>query len=157
MPQESTPQTDIKRRSTFFKIDNSRKSIIDHRKSILRPPVTATTRKSYYKNTSLKSGTSKREQLRARRLSVRNLAVHACVFLETRPMSVEYGTFLAALENGVIQVYSHHRLGEFMVQFNAVHTAGDCVLTMITDSTDTFLFTGTALGYIKIWVISEFW
>lgn len=117
--------------------------------------------------TPIETGADKWAKLRSRRLSVikmptqlesiRNLAVHACIFLETRPQSPDHGTLLAALENGVIQVYSHHRLGNYITQFNAIHIAGDCVLAMATEKTNTYLFTGTALGYIKTWVVTNLW
>lgn len=72
-------------------------------------------------------------------------------------MSIEYGTLLVALENGIIQVFSHHQLGGFMESFNAVHMAGDRVVTMTTDSENKYLFVGTVLGYIKVWFVANFW
>lgn len=62
-----------------------------------------------------------------------------------------------ALETGVIQVYSHHQRGGYLNKFNAIHKTGDCILTMTTDRKNRYLFTGTALGYVKIWHIQNYW
>lgn len=126
-------------------------------------------RSSVYKlslKTDVHSNTSSTLQ-KSRRLSViklpesamtlRPLAVQSCILLNKRPIDVEYGSLFIALENGFIQIYSQHRLGGFMEQFNAVHMAGDCVTCMTTDKENEFLITATFLGYIKIWLISNYW
>uniref|UniRef100_A0A1I8PB56 WD repeat-containing protein on Y chromosome n=1 Tax=Stomoxys calcitrans TaxID=35570 RepID=A0A1I8PB56_STOCA len=84
------------------------------------------------------------------------ISVQAVLFLQTRPMTTEHGTVLVALHSGIIQVYSHHRRGGFLKQFDAIHKTGDCVSAMTTDRENRFLFTGTAFGYIKIWLIENF-
>ncbi|XP_055606864.1 WD repeat-containing protein on Y chromosome [Uranotaenia lowii] len=87
---------------------------------------------------------------------LRQLTIHDLLFLQSRPMHPDYGTLLASLDTGVIQVYSHHLDGGYIGQFNAVHMAGDRVITMTTDSKNQFLFTGTYLGYIKIWLLQDY-
>ncbi|KFB35627.1 AGAP002309-PA-like protein [Anopheles sinensis] len=88
---------------------------------------------------------------------MRLLSIQALLFLPTRPMSASFGTLLGSLDNGIVQVWSHHPDGEFVGQFNAVHMAGDRVLAMTSDAANRFLFTGTALGYIKTWYIENRW
>lgn len=88
---------------------------------------------------------------------VNKSAVHAMIFLSTRPMSPDYGTLFIALENGMIQVFSHHNLGGYIDSFNAIHMAGDCVITMDSDKDNYYLITGTALGYIKTWLVRNYW
>nr|B0WYR6.2 RecName: Full=WD repeat-containing protein on Y chromosome; Short=WD40 Y [Culex quinquefasciatus] len=103
------------------------------------------------------------EQLRQRRLTrivmpvkaeqLRQLTIHELLFLESRPMHPEVGTLLSSLDTGVIQVYSHHVDGGFLGSFNAVHMAGDRVVSMTTDPYNKFLFTGSYLGYVKTWLL----
>uniref|UniRef100_A0AAG5CSN9 WD repeat-containing protein on Y chromosome n=1 Tax=Anopheles atroparvus TaxID=41427 RepID=A0AAG5CSN9_ANOAO len=88
---------------------------------------------------------------------MRMLSIQALLFLHTRPMSASYGTLLGSLDNGIVQVWSHHPDGGFVGQFNAVHMAGDRVVAMASDEANKFLFTGTALGYIKTWYIEDCW
>lgn len=86
------------------------------------------------------------------------LSVQAVIFLEARPMNVEYGTLFTALSNGRVQVWSHHHLGGgYMTDFNAIHMAGDSVVALATDVENFYLFTATALGYIKTWVMKDYW
>lgn len=85
-----------------------------------------------------------------------HLSVQAVVFLTLRPMTPEYGTLLTALSNGRVLVWSNHNLGGYIDQFNAIHMAGDSVSTMITDSTEKYLFTGTMLGYVKTWLLTNY-
>ncbi|XP_058119109.1 WD repeat-containing protein on Y chromosome [Anopheles ziemanni] len=88
---------------------------------------------------------------------MRLLSIQALLFLSTRPMLPSFGTLLGSLDNGIVQVWSHHPEGGFVGQFNAVHMAGDRVLAMTSDAANRFLFTGTALGYIKTWYIENCW
>lgn len=88
---------------------------------------------------------------------LRQLSVQAVVFLTSRPSRPDYGTLLTALSNGKVLVWSHHRMGGYMEQFNAIHMAGDSVSTMSVDPTETFLFTGTMLGYVKTWLLMNYW
>lgn len=72
----------------------------------------------------------------------RGLPVRAMLFLNTRPMAPNVGTLLVSLENGLIQVWSHHVSGGFITSFSAIHKGGDYVVSMCTDENNEFLFTG---------------
>lgn len=73
---------------------------------------------------------------------LRGLAVNCMLFLDTRPSRPDCGTLLIALENGTIQIWSHHVAGGFITSFSANHKAGDYVISMITDAKNEFLLTG---------------
>uniref|UniRef100_A0A182LRL8 WD repeat-containing protein on Y chromosome n=1 Tax=Anopheles culicifacies TaxID=139723 RepID=A0A182LRL8_9DIPT len=88
---------------------------------------------------------------------MRRLSIQSLLFLSNRPMLAEYGTMLGSLDNGAVQVWSHHPQGGFKGQFNGIHMAGDRIITMATDKANKFLFTGTALGYVKTWYIENCW
>ncbi|KAF2880421.1 hypothetical protein ILUMI_25755 [Ignelater luminosus] len=106
-------------------------------------------------------------QARARRISIvhvpetcvplRGLAVHSMLFLSSRKMRPATATLLVAVENGSIQVWSHHPAGGFITSFSAIHTAGDYVISMATDRDNEYLFTGTTAGYIKTWLMKGFY
>ena len=64
------------------------------------------------------------------------------IFLQTRPMQPDVGTLLVSLENGNIQVWSHHSAGGYIGCFFAIHVAGDYVVAMNTDPKNEYLFTG---------------
>lgn len=87
---------------------------------------------------------------------IRGLSIQSVVFLETRPNKPDYGTLLTALNDGKVAIWSHHQHGGQLSQFSAVHMAGDSVSYMTTDTTNTYLFTGSILGYLKIWLITNF-
>uniref|UniRef100_A0A182SDI7 WD repeat-containing protein on Y chromosome n=1 Tax=Anopheles maculatus TaxID=74869 RepID=A0A182SDI7_9DIPT len=88
---------------------------------------------------------------------MRRLSIQSLLFLPSRPMVAEYGTLLGSLDNGTVQVWSHHAQGGFKGNFNGIHMAGDRIITMATDKANRFLFTGTALGYVKTWYIENGW
>ncbi|CAH1973501.1 unnamed protein product [Acanthoscelides obtectus] len=88
--------------------------------------------------------------------SQRNFAVHCMVFLTARKMDPRVGTLLVSLENGVVQVWSHHISGGFITSFSAIHKAGDYVLSMASDASNEFLFVGTTVGYIKTWLLKNY-
>ena len=71
------------------------------------------------------------------------------VFLQNRPMTPDTGTLLISLENGLIQIWSHHPLGGYIDKFYANHTYADYVVTMTTDSNNEYLFTGTITNLFK--------
>ncbi|EFA09801.1 WD repeat-containing protein on Y chromosome [Tribolium castaneum] len=112
------------------------------------------------------SSTSSRIPSRARRVStvvmpeqcmpLRRLAIHSMLFLNSRPMDPEVGTLLISLENGAIQVWSHHMSGGFITSFSAIHKAGDYVICMATDEKNDYLFTGSSVGYIKTWLLRNY-
>ncbi|KAG4072283.1 hypothetical protein HA402_004215 [Bradysia odoriphaga] len=112
------------------------------------------------------STNDRRRTLRSRRISVvqmpsklqafRTETVHAMLFLLTRPSLPKVGNLFVAIENGRIQVFSDHIAGGFIDSFNAIHMAGDCVISMATDSENRYLITGTAMGYIKTWLVCNY-
>lgn len=112
------------------------------------------------------SGVQGRAAARARRVStvvmpeqcmpLRRLAIHSMIFLNSRPMDPEVGTLLIALENGAIQVWSHHISGGFITSFSAIHKAGDYVICMATDVDNNYLITGSSVGYIKTWLLKNY-
>lgn len=89
---------------------------------------------------------------RARKLSVvtvpetllpsHGLAIRCMIFLCSRPMLPNVGSLLIAVENGHIQVWTHHASGGFLTEFNSVHMAGDYAQTMCTDEKNEYLFVG---------------
>lgn len=87
---------------------------------------------------------------------LRKLTINKLLFLEARPMHPDYGTLLCSLDNGKVQIYSHHPNGKYLGAFNAIHMAGDRVLTMTTDPDNKFLFTGSYLGYVKVWLLQNY-
>lgn len=52
------------------------------------------------------------------------------------------GTVLAALDNGMIQIWSHHPTGGFITEYKATHSPTDYVVSMCTDEKNQYLFTG---------------
>ncbi|XP_058055775.1 WD repeat-containing protein on Y chromosome [Anopheles bellator] len=88
---------------------------------------------------------------------MRRVAIQVLMFLPSRPMAPNYGTLLGSLDTGMVQVWSHHPDGGYRGAFSAIHMAGDRVLAMASDFSNRFLFTGTALGYIKTWYIENCW
>ncbi|XP_045473600.1 WD repeat-containing protein on Y chromosome-like [Harmonia axyridis] len=87
---------------------------------------------------------------------LRKLAVHCMLFLEFREPEPNVGTLLVSLENGSVQMWSHHTNGNFITSFQAVHKAGDYVISMCSSKDNEYLFTGTSVGYVKVWLIINF-
>ncbi|XP_013178307.1 PREDICTED: WD repeat-containing protein on Y chromosome-like isoform X2 [Papilio xuthus] len=87
---------------------------------------------------------------------LRQLAVHAMIFLETRPMSMHVASMMLSLENGQVQCWSDHPAGGYKGSFQGIHTAGDYVSAFATDVGNEFLFTGTTVGYIKVWLMTNY-
>ncbi|XP_046962208.1 WD repeat-containing protein on Y chromosome [Vanessa cardui] len=106
------------------------------------------------------------EKARARRVSrvtlparaqrMRQLAVHAAIFLTTRPCAMRVASLMVALENGQVQCWSDHPAGGIQGSFQGIHTAGDYVSALATDVDNDYLFTGTTVGYIKIWLMTNY-
>lgn len=97
-------------------------------------------------------------QLPAAASVMNKTAVNVMLFLPTRPMDDKHGTLLIALSTGIIQMFTHHpQAPGYFESFNAIHMAGDSVVSMVTDKADRLLITGTSLGYIKTWLICNFW
>ncbi|GBP62119.1 WD repeat-containing protein on Y chromosome [Eumeta japonica] len=87
---------------------------------------------------------------------MREVAVHSMTFLQTRPFHSQVGSLMVGLENGKIQCWSDHPAGGYKGSFQAVHSPGDYVSAMTTDGADQFLFCGTAIGYIKVWLMTNY-
>ncbi|XP_022814893.1 WD repeat-containing protein on Y chromosome-like [Spodoptera litura] len=91
-----------------------------------------------------------------RKQNMRLLAVHAVVFLQTRPQHMSVASLLLALENGQIQCWSDHSAGGYQGSFQVIHMAGDYASCLATDKNNEFLFTGTTLGYVKVWLMTNY-
>lgn len=63
---------------------------------------------------------------------------------------------MIALENGQVQAWSDHPAGGLQGSFQGIHTAGDHVSAFATDVDNDYLFTGTTVGYIKIWLMTNY-
>lgn len=63
---------------------------------------------------------------------------------------------MIALENGQVQAWSDHPAGGLQGSFQGIHTAGDYVSAFATDVDNDYLFTGTTVGYIKIWLMTNY-
>lgn len=87
----------------------------------------------------------------------RTETVHAMIFLTTRSSLPDVGNLFVAIENGRIQVFSDHISGGYIDSFIAIHMAGDCIISMTTDTENRYLITGTAMGYIKTWLVCNYW
>ncbi|CRK91080.1 CLUMA_CG004768, isoform A [Clunio marinus] len=86
------------------------------------------------------------------------LMVQRLLFLLNRPSHFTNGTILAALSNGKIQVWSHHNRREpFITEFDTNCMNGDVITALATDTQNRYLFAGSHFGYIKTWMISNFW
>ncbi|XP_022918540.2 WD repeat-containing protein on Y chromosome [Onthophagus taurus] len=146
------------KQSKKFKKANTKKPLVVH----LEGPA----KTMEHPTAAVSTATSKIPGVKARRLTVvlmpkttiaiRGLAIRAMTFLSSRPMLPHVGTLLVSLENGAIQVWSHHNSGGFITAFYAIHKGGDYVVSMCTDEQDEYLFTGTTSGYIKTWLMKDY-
>ncbi|KAG5338004.1 WDY protein, partial [Acromyrmex heyeri] len=87
---------------------------------------------------------------------VRVTAVRAIIFLAARETKPDVGTLLVALDSGLIQVWTHHPAAGFLGAFSAIHTVGDCATSLATDPENQFFITGHSIGYIKVWLLSNY-
>ncbi|XP_071645187.1 WD repeat-containing protein on Y chromosome [Temnothorax longispinosus] len=87
---------------------------------------------------------------------VRVTAVRAIIFLIAREAKPDVGTLLVALDSGLVQVWTHHPAAGFLAAFSVIHTVGDCATSLATDSENQFLVTGHSVGYIKVWLLSNY-
>ncbi|EGI70048.1 WD repeat-containing protein on Y chromosome [Acromyrmex echinatior] len=87
---------------------------------------------------------------------VRVTAVRAIIFLAAREMKPDVGTLLVALDSGLIQVWTHHPAAGFLGAFSVIHTVGDCATSLATDPENQFFITGHSIGYIKVWLLSNY-
>ncbi|CAG9785369.1 unnamed protein product [Diatraea saccharalis] len=63
---------------------------------------------------------------------------------------------MLSLENGQVQGWSDHPAGGYQGSFQAAHAAGDYVSALSTDPDNRYLFTGTTVGYIKVWLMTNY-
>ncbi|KAL1131813.1 hypothetical protein AAG570_011425 [Ranatra chinensis] len=105
------------------------------------------------KRTSLLPPASKFTAARRRRVTTVNIpvsgfkhtprcGVHCAFYLATRVVSAQTGTLLLSLENGHVQLWTHHSVGGLIAKFYAVHTVADYVISMNSDQKNEYLFTG---------------
>ncbi|XP_045768906.1 WD repeat-containing protein on Y chromosome-like [Maniola jurtina] len=94
--------------------------------------------------------------LPARAQHMRQLAAHAMIFLTTRPCHMHVASLIVSLENGQVQCWSDHPAGGLQGAFQGIHTTGDYVSAFATDVDNDFLFTGTTVGYIKVWLMKNY-
>lgn len=52
------------------------------------------------------------------------------------------GTIFAGLDNGKVQVWSHHAMGGYLSEYKAVHSGKDFVISMCTDQKNHYVYTG---------------
>uniref|UniRef100_A0A2A4JIW6 WD repeat-containing protein on Y chromosome n=1 Tax=Heliothis virescens TaxID=7102 RepID=A0A2A4JIW6_HELVI len=129
------------------------------RRLSIRKPSMVATRDNLNASTAIKKATARRVStvsMPVRAQNMRHLAVHAMIFLHTRPMQMNVASLLLALENGTVQCWSDHSAGGYQGSFQVIHMAGDHVSAMTTDINNEFLFTGTTQGYVKVWLLSNY-
>lgn len=63
---------------------------------------------------------------------------------------------MLSLENGQVQCWSDHPAGGYKGSFQSIHTAGDYVSAFATDLKNDYLFTGTTVGYVKVWLMTNY-
>ncbi|XP_028169405.1 WD repeat-containing protein on Y chromosome [Ostrinia furnacalis] len=132
----------------------------DRRRSSMRRPSMGAPRESIIDSTSAMQKARARRvstvSMPARAQNMRQLAVHAMIFLETRPFSMHVASLMLSLENGQVQCWSDHPAGGYQGSFQGIHTAGDYVSSFATDVDNHYLFTGTTVGYIKVWLMTNY-
>ncbi|PZC77345.1 hypothetical protein B5X24_HaOG203504 [Helicoverpa armigera] len=132
------------------------------RKSItpsFRKPTTGASREGVDPSAAIKKATARRVStvsMPTRAQNMRHLAVHAMIFLHTRPQQMHVASLLLALENGTVQCWSDHSAGGYQGSFQVIHMAGDYAACLATDNNNEFLFTGTTQGYLKVWLLSNY-
>ncbi|XP_034826941.1 WD repeat-containing protein on Y chromosome-like [Maniola hyperantus] len=94
--------------------------------------------------------------LPARAQNMRQLASHAMIFLTTRPCHMRVASLIVSLENGQVQCWSDHPAGGLQGAFQGIHNTGDYVSAFATDIDNDFLFAGTTVGYIKVWLMKNY-
>ncbi|CAH0702623.1 unnamed protein product [Spodoptera exigua] len=112
-----------------------------------------TSRDSVDSTAAIKKATEQRVSLvpaLGRAQKMRPLAVHAMIFLQTRPQHARVASLMLALENGQMQCWSDHSAGGYQSSFQANHSPGDYVSCLATDVANEFLFTGTTRGAFAV-------
>ena len=78
------------------------------------------------------------------------------LFLQTRPHSPNTATLVAAGGMGWVYSWSVHPQGGLLGQFVGAHSNGEVVLSLATDTSNTYLFTGDSTGYVKVGWLTKF-
>ncbi|KAI5633166.1 hypothetical protein NE865_14118 [Phthorimaea operculella] len=125
-----------------------RPNCMQHLRETLIDPVTAMA-KAHARRSSPKTTPP-------RVINMRQLAIHAMIFLVTRPFTSQEAPLMVSLENGQIQAWSDHPAGGLRGAFQAVHAPGDYVSALATDVENKYLFTGTTVGYVKVWLMENY-
>uniref|UniRef100_A0A2A4JJ24 WD repeat-containing protein on Y chromosome n=1 Tax=Heliothis virescens TaxID=7102 RepID=A0A2A4JJ24_HELVI len=147
------------KRESIKPVTNVAERVSSRKSSTIRKPGMGGARENLDPSTAIKKATARRVStvsMPVRAQNMRHLAVHAMIFLHTRPMQMNVASLLLALENGTVQCWSDHSAGGYQGAFQAIHMAGDYVSSMTTDVDNEFLFTGTTQGYVKVWLLSNY-
>ncbi|XP_044599584.1 WD repeat-containing protein on Y chromosome [Cotesia glomerata] len=80
----------------------------------------------------------------------------AILFLTSRPMIPNVASLLVSMNSGQIQGWSYHPDGGLLGTFSAIHNDKDWCLSLSTDPENNFLITGHCLGYIKVWLLTNY-
>ncbi|KAG6461155.1 hypothetical protein O3G_MSEX012443 [Manduca sexta] len=129
------------------------------RSSTIRKPSMGGPRESISSSLAMRKAYARRVSsvaLPMRAQNMRQLAVHACIFLLTRPNAMRVASLFLSLENGQVQGWSDHPAGGYQGSFQGIHTAGDYVSAFATDIDNDYLFTGTTVGYVKVWLMKNY-
>lgn len=79
---------------------------------------------------------------------IRIVGVYAMIFLNARPIAPDVGSLILSLENGMIQVWTHHPAAGFLTSFSAVHGLNDYAMSLATDPKNKYLITGLTLIHL---------
>lgn len=82
--------------------------------------------------------------------------VSCMILLASRSVATYCGKLFVALTSGLIQVFSCQGSGNYLHYFDATHYEKDFVTAMTTDKANRYLFTTTLLGYLKTWLIENY-
>nr|XP_049696249.1 WD repeat-containing protein on Y chromosome [Helicoverpa armigera] len=147
------------KRESIKPVTNASERLSLRKSSGIRKPGMGGARESVDPSAAIKKATARRVStvsMPTRAQNMRHLAVHAMIFLHTRPQQMHVASLLLALENGTVQCWSDHSAGGYQGAFQAIHMAGDYVSSMTTDIANEFLFTATTQGYVKVWLLSNY-
>ncbi|XP_046383836.1 WD repeat-containing protein on Y chromosome [Ischnura elegans] len=142
------------------------------------PPKASELKLLSFSSQKLKRMSSMPIDLPPEQASIKPVVIYNLLFLNARQCLPDVGTLLVSVEGGNIQVWCHcltqgikvkdeknkqdkdkkENVSDygFLGSFLAVHSAGDYVVTMNTDEDNEFLFTGDSAGYLKVWLLKNY-
>ncbi|KAI0235502.1 WD repeat-containing protein on Y chromosome [Lamellibrachia satsuma] len=124
--------------------EKSRRHPDDRISAVIRPLTMA-------ESTSCVKSAPRRRTLRPSRfeqlISRNKQAIENILFLVTRPTSPTVGSLVVANNFGWMRFWSFHLSGSLIGQYCAVHTVGESVCAIATDSLNRYLITGDTDGY----------